>query len=99
MGKKHLVIGVFGFIPDKGLDCSKCRLCSLSFSPFIELCLTEILLKESSVPKTPSFESPHDKTKKMTCAPSRDSDQPGHMPSLIKVFAVRMKKYWVLSYP
>ena len=33
------------------------------------------------------------------CAPSQDSDQPGHPPSLIRVFAVRMKKAWVLSYP
>ena len=31
--------------------------------------------------------------------PSEDSDQPGHPPSLIRVFAVRMKKAWVLSYP
>ena len=29
---------------------------------------------------------------------SEDSDQPGHPPSLIRVFAVRMKKAWVLSY-
>ena len=35
----------------------------------------------------------------MTCAPSKDSDQPGHPPSLIRVFAVRMKKHWVLGYP
>ena len=33
------------------------------------------------------------------CAPSEDSDQPGHPPSLIRVFAVRMKKPWVLSNP
>ena len=33
------------------------------------------------------------------CAPSEDSDQPGHPPSLIRVFAVRMKKAWILSYP
>ena len=33
------------------------------------------------------------------CAPSEDSDQPRHPPSLISVFAVRMKKAWVLSYP
>ena len=33
------------------------------------------------------------------CAPSEDSDQPGHPPSLIRVSAVRMKKPWVLSYP
>ena len=32
------------------------------------------------------------------CAPSEDSDQPGHPPSLIRVIAVRMKKPWVLSY-
>ena len=41
----------------------------------------------------------HDKTNKMTCAPSEDSDQPGHPPSLIRFFAVRMKIAWVLSYP
>ena len=32
-------------------------------------------------------------------ASSEDSDQPGRMPRLIWVFAVRMKKAWVLSYP
>ena len=31
--------------------------------------------------------------------PSEDSDQPWHPPSLIRVFAVRLKKVWVLSYP
>ena len=40
-----------------------------------------------------------DKTKKIICAPSEDSGQPGHPPSLIRVLAVRMKKAWVLSYP
>ena len=33
------------------------------------------------------------------CAPSEDSDQPGRPPSLISVFAVRMKKPCVLRYP
>ena len=33
------------------------------------------------------------------CAPSEDSDQLGHLPSLIRVFSVRMKKHWILSYP
>ena len=28
-------------------------------------------------------ETQHDKTNKMTCASSKDSDQPGHPPSLI----------------
>ena len=44
-------------------------------------------------------EPPHDKTNKLTCAPSEDSDQPGHPPCLIRVFTVRMKEAWVLSYP
>ena len=34
-------------------------------------------------------EQAHDKTYKMVCVPSEDSDQPGHPPSLIRVFAVR----------
>ena len=45
------------------------------------------------------FDPPHDKTNKMTCAHSEDSDQPVHPPSLITVFVVRMMKAWVLSYP
>ena len=45
------------------------------------------------------FEPPHDKTNKMACAPSEDSDQPGHLRSLIRIFAGRMKKPWVLIYP
>ena len=32
-------------------------------------------------------------------APSEDSDQPGHVRSVIRAFAVHMKKAWVLSYP
>ena len=46
-----------------------------------------------------SYELPRGKTNKVACAPSKDSDQPGHPPSLIRVFAVRMMKAWVLSYP
>ena len=34
------------------------------------------------------YEPQQDKTNKMTCVPSKDSDQPGHPPSLIRVFAV-----------
>ena len=40
----------------------------------------------------------HDKTNKVS-APSEDSDQPGHLRSLIRIFAVCMKKSSVLSYP
>ena len=39
------------------------------------------------------------KPTKMAYAPSEDSDQPGHLSSLIRVFAVRMQKAWVLTYP
>ena len=45
------------------------------------------------------IEPPQKNSNKMARAPSEDSDQPGHPPSLIRVFAVRMKKAWVLSYP
>ena len=38
------------------------------------------------------------KNQQNECAPSKDSDQPGHPPSLIRVFAVRMKKVSTLSY-
>ena len=31
------------------------------------------------------FEPHHDKTNKMECAPSEDSDQPGHPPSLMSL--------------
>ena len=76
---------------------------------------THIRLKTSSMANwILSFEPPHDKTNKINVRPektqislgispvwsaSEDSDQPGHPPSLIRVFTVRMKKPWVLSYP
>ena len=34
----------------------------------------------------------------MVCTPSKDSDQPGHPPSLITVFTVRLKTDRILSY-
>ena len=37
------------------------------------------------------FEPEHKKTNKMTCVPSKDLDQPGHLPSLIRVFIVHLK--------
>ena len=43
-----------------------------------------------------AFEPHCDKT---ACAPSLDSYQPGHPPSLIRVFAVRLKKARILIYP
>ena len=41
----------------------------------------------------------HDNTNKVAYEPREDSDQPGHPPSLIRVFVVRTKKPWVLSFP
>ena len=50
--------------------------------------------------ETKTIIEPHrDKTSKMAYAPGEDLDQPGHPPSLIRVFPVRIKKVWVLSYP
>ena len=51
------------------------------------------------VPLNDVFEPLRDKTNKIACVPSEDSDQPGHPPSLIRVFAVRLKKARILSYP
>ena len=39
-------------------------------------------------------EPQHDKTNKLTCAPSVDYDQPGHPPSLIRAFAMRSMGSW-----
>ena len=42
------------------------------------------------MPRFGTLNEPHrDKTYKITFVPSEDSDQPGHPPSLIRVFAVR----------
>ena len=46
-----------------------------------------------------THELSHDETNKMACAPSDESNQPGHPPRLIWVFAIHMNKVWVLSYP
>ena len=42
------------------------------------------------------YEPAHNKTYNKTCATSEDTD---HLPSPIRVFAVRMKKAWVLIFP
>ena len=43
------------------------------------------------------FEQPHDKTNKMACAPSEDSDRPGHPPSLISSSLFAWKKLGSLA--
>ena len=52
--------------------------------------------RESKCIFTHTTEPPHDKTNNMACAPSGDSDQPGHPPSLIRVFACA---HWVAKDP
>ena len=51
----------------------------------------------SSLATKPHYviEPPHDKTNKMTCAPTEYSDQPGHPPGLIRVFAVRSHSFFM----
>ena len=74
---------------------------------FIEsVCEQQWLLQHSSRPWKADLasvvymtEPPHDKTNKIECALSEDLDQPKHPPSLMRVFAVRMKKAGVLSCP
>ena len=57
--------------------------------------------------ESPIYEPPHDKTNKMSVRPTKTQislgsrpvwSEPGHPPSPIRVFAVHMKKAWVLSY-
>ena len=64
-----------------------------------ELCSIWLRVSTCQFTAYQTTEPPHDKTNKMACAPSEDSDQPGHPPSLFRVLAVRMKKAQILSYP
>ena len=66
------------------------RPCSLLFPHFLRNLLVVIIYIKWATTR---------QNQQNECAPSEDSDQPGHLPSLIRVFAVRMKKPWALSYP
>ena len=50
------------------------------------------MLPDENLPSMLSVnnEPGHDKPKKMASVPSEDSDQPGHLLSLIRVFAVHL---------
>ena len=85
-----------------------CTLTTVIWSLYIDLVLIWILRSFTLIlsqtgqdvrQKRLKYEPPHDKTNKLACAPNEDSDQPGHPPSLIRVFTVRMKKASFLSYP
>ena len=89
------------------LDYRHCSLTDIPGEVFnFERTLEELYVDSNQIGDLPRVstvkllnEPPHDKTNRMTCAPSKDSDQPGHPPSLIRVFTVCMKKAWDLSYP
>ena len=53
------------------------------------LCWRCVFSNSCSIQIKDTFAPRHDKTNKMTSAPFEDSDQPGHPPSQIRVFAVR----------
>ena len=61
------------------------------------LSLKRLIVSKTFLHTFNTFE-PHDKTNKVVCTPSEDSDQPRHPPCLTRVFAVRTKKAWFLSY-
>ena len=69
----------------------------------IELCVIFILaaplqlLNSAALNKQMVIRATTQQNQQNEYAPSEDSDQPGHPPRLIRVFAVRMKKPWVLS--
>ena len=67
---------------------------SLTVSAVFQFCKFPVFLMDP-IFRLYTTEPQNDKTNKMACAPSEDSDQPGHPPSLIRVFAVHMKKAWV----
>ena len=46
--------------------------------------------KQTNTENSLSFEPHCDKTNKMACAPSENSDQPGHSPHLIRLIAVHL---------
>ena len=61
---------------------------------------TVVLLVSNHLITVPLYAyNEHDKNQQNEGAPSEDSYQPGHPPSLIRDFAVCMKKPWVPSYP
>ena len=68
------------------LACVKCRVVTLKRLPVVQHSADYLILDYSK------YEPPRDRTNKMPCAPSEDSDQPGNPPCLIRVFAVRSVK-------
>ena len=62
------------------------------------MCLWRVGHRDCSFFLISPYIPPYDKTNKWHVRPAK-TDLPGYPPSLIRVFTVRMKKDWVLSYP
>ena len=97
--KTHIIIIISSFPISKNLritayGCNIFAKCSVKFEARVMGARTINEIMEKKEKLTAARQN-----QKMTCAPSEDSDQPGHLPSLIRVFAVRMKKHWILIYP
>ena len=70
-------------LPRPGTQAAQCKeLCSRSLLTLVKWLQVLLYVPEIHDPQ-------HDKTNKLTCALSEDSDQPGHPPSLIRVFPLR----------
>ena len=77
----------------RSISCGICLApCSHICSVLFVIVVASIGEERAGIYVVCAFELPHDKTNEMTCAPSEDSDQPGHPASLIRVFAVHMKR-------
>ena len=68
----------------KSLQCST-GLQLISFTTVLQNSSNLHNFSISNINVLAMYEPSHDKTNKMTCAPSEDSDQPGHPPSLISL--------------
>ena len=86
-----------------GRTTDACLYYKLTYELSAQVSLNSVICKQnmtlSHIDTVMRNEPRHDKTHKMIGVPREDSDQPWHPPSLIRVFAVHMKKYWALSYP
>ena len=75
-----LELAILGSAVRLTVDCARARLSKMWF-------ISEATSEDKDA--LSECEPPYDKTNKMAFALSEDSDQPGHRPSLIRVFAVR----------
>ena len=88
IGPGHVKSCLMPYANNKGADQPAHRRSLIS--TFVVRCLDKIMSLVSISEISRLYEPPHDITNEKAWAPSEDSDQPGHSPSLIRVFAVRL---------